>query len=154
MPQTPAQHSLSSPNSNPDSLTDAHQEELLTLLSQGDTLQTACQAMKVPVPAFVHSVEHSPTFARRLTELRQFMTHNVISALYAAAMKGSTPAQTLWLKTFPPPKHAENTDENNPWDSHERNNLRDWLALQKQPPTPAETPFPNGDHTSQESHNA
>lgn len=86
----------------PSLLEPADRAAVLEILLRGGSPQAACQRLGLSVADFCRTVEEDDDFRRRLRQLRELMTHNVVAVVYAAAMKGTPAAQALWLRTFPP----------------------------------------------------
>ena len=94
-------------------LSDDEQGEVLELLLRGGSPQAACLRLGLELHDYCRTVDEDPVFRRRLRTIREVMTQNVIAVVYAAAMKGTPAAQTLWLRLFYAPS-AEEADAGEP----------------------------------------
>lgn len=83
----------------------------MELLAKGASPAAACQHLGVPVSAFLHSLADDPAFREALADVNEILTRNVVAALYQAAMKGSIPAQTLWLRNTRPREWSEQHED-------------------------------------------
>ncbi len=90
------------------------QDGLIAHLLKGASPQAACRPLRAEVASFFRTVEADPDFRRRLRQVRESLTNNVLSLVYGAAMKGTPAAQALWLRTFPPPSYADSNTELTP----------------------------------------
>lgn len=117
---------------SPPLLIPREQRELLEMLLHGGSPQVACGRLGLRAESFSRTLADDKTFARRLAAVHGIMTQNVIATIYAAALKGTPAAQSLWLKTFPPPPNTNVNvrNESDELDSVTDRQLRDWLALQ------------------------
>lgn len=112
-------------------LTPIEQRELLDILSRGGSPQIACARLNVPPESLSRTLADDHHFRQQLAAVHEIMTHNVVATIYAAALKGTPAAQSLWLKTFPPTANSQRSACDEP---HKRNppteqQLRQWLAL-------------------------
>lgn len=85
-------------------LTADQQEMVLQLLVRGASPAVACQQLGVSTLGFNRSAANDDRFRARLDAVRVTLSQNVAAAVYREAMQGSVPAQTLWLKSCPPPE--------------------------------------------------
>lgn len=97
-------------------LTADQQEKYLQLIVKGASPAIACQEIGVPVAAVLNTLERDRVFPRQMAQVHVLLSQNVLAALYRSALKGSVPAQTLWLKNLPPPEWAapEPADDESP----------------------------------------
>ena len=78
------------------------QAELLQALLRGASPQAVCQKQGRDPFDFCRTAEGDASFQNALRHARELMTLNVVATVYRAAMEGTSAAQALWLRTFPP----------------------------------------------------
>ena|SRR3990167_1263284 len=71
---------------------------VLELLARGGSPASVCTAAGIDVQVFRGVVETEPAFRAAMYEVGLELVENVTAALYVAAMKGSVPAATLFLR--------------------------------------------------------
>lgn len=82
-------------------LTPEEQEQVWSWLVKGASPQVACQQLGLSLPAFWRTLEGDVAFATALQQLFDTLSHNVLAALYRAAMEGNVTAQQFWLRHRP-----------------------------------------------------
>ena len=84
-----------------DLLSPDEQEQVWSWLVKGASPQVACQQLRLSLPAFWRTLKGDVQFATALQQLFDTLSHNVLAALYRAAMEGNVTAQQFWLRHRP-----------------------------------------------------
>jgi len=74
---------------------------MLLLLGKGASFAVACRELGLPVDALWHTLRSDADFDARVQQVYETLSHNVVSALYKAAIGGNVTAQRLWLQHRP-----------------------------------------------------
>jgi hypothetical protein len=87
------------------------QDALIEFLLRGASPAIACDKLGIALDRYLRTADDDAGFRRRLRQVREVLTLNVVSSVYSACLKGTAAAQTLWLRTFAPPDWSEAADE-------------------------------------------
>ncbi|MEX0703821.1 MAG: hypothetical protein WD069_17110 [Planctomycetales bacterium] len=98
----------------PAHLTAAQQAALLAALLNGASRTGACRKLGVSLSAVAETAEANSAFRAMLREVQDALSHNVATALYRQALKGSIPAQTAYLKFRPPAEWRDDPSTSGP----------------------------------------
>lgn len=82
---------------------DAEQQAFLGILVKGASPAVVCGELGVEVDRFWTTCHCDDGFLAAVERAYDALSLNVVSALYRAAIKGSVPAQTFWLRQRKPP---------------------------------------------------
>lgn len=82
-------------------LTPDEQQRVWCWLLKGASPQVACQQLGIDIARFWKTLDQDAPFALALQQLFDTLSHNVLAALYQAAMKGNVAAQQFWLRHRP-----------------------------------------------------
>ena len=85
-------------------MTASEQRAYLELLQRGGSSAAVCRKLEIEPERVRRTQRECGEFAAACREVVVQLSQNVAAALYQAAMKGSVPAQALWLKHVPPPE--------------------------------------------------
>lgn len=89
------------PPAEPPLLDPEQQHALWSYLLKGASPIAVCRELGVSPDHFWSTLQHDPQFAAALQRLFDSLSHNVLTALYQAAMKGNVTAQQFWLRQRP-----------------------------------------------------
>ena len=89
-------------------LTVEEQQAYLELRLRGASPSGICRHLGLSYRAVLETLDASLEFQRAFDDVTSLLDQNVEMALYRAAMDGSIPAQSLWLKYRPPLHWAAN----------------------------------------------
>lgn len=79
------------------------QEQLLQVLQHGASPSMACQQLGLSVASFFKTFSEDDHFRDQYYAVLTLLSQNILMAMYRQAMEGNTSAQSLWLKSCPPP---------------------------------------------------
>lgn len=99
--ESETEHELAVDRDTP--FSDAEQQAFLGILVKGASPAVICGELGVEVDRFWTTCHCDDGFLAAVERAYDALSLNVVSALYRAAIKGSVPAQTFWLRQRKPP---------------------------------------------------
>jgi hypothetical protein len=99
--RAPVSRSLGSDRDTQTIFTPEQCEAVLALLQKGASPALVCQELGLSTDAFWNTIHADAGFQAAVQQVFDTLSHNVVTALYQAAIKGNVTAQQFWLRQHP-----------------------------------------------------